>query len=128
MPMKMKITLPLLVAALAGCATHQERVATIQGELPQLVAGCNGAFRDGSAVGLGIVVVAKGIEDCDRLAFADSLDQVRPATAEVYKRYKARGGGAPIFETNAAASTSSSAGVGVQSWAPQMPLPSLPVY
>ena len=65
----------------------------MQDELPRLVAACNGAFRDGSKKGsdtvtVRIAVITKGLEACDRLAFAGSLDQVRPATAEIYQRYR----------------------------------------
>ncbi len=85
----LKVTLFLVVAAaLAGCATYQQRVAAVQAELPQLVDACNGAFRDGSQLGLGIVVLNQGIEACDRLAFGQSLGFVRPATAELYRRYR----------------------------------------
>jgi len=124
-----KITLLFIVVALAGCATRQERVAAIQAELPQLVTACNGAFRDGRSLGRGIVTVREGIEACDRLAFAGSLDQVRPATAEVYEHYKEvwHGSASPSFPDGSNVN-SGSASVGVQAWAPQMPLPSLPVY
>ena len=123
----MKFTL-FLAAALAGCATHQERIAAIQAELPQLITACNGAFRDGSSLGLGIVPVTQGIEACDRLAFAGSLDQVRPVTAELYKRYKGRDEGPTFPVPSGPNGTGPGADVGVQAWAPGMPLPSLPVY
>jgi len=86
-----KVTLFLVpLAALAGCAsTREERVAEVQGELPQLVASCNDAFQDGSKLGLGIVTISEGIEACDRLARAQSLGLVRPVTAELYRRYHA---------------------------------------
>jgi len=85
----LKVTLFLVAAAaLVGCAsTHEQRVAAIQAELPQLVAACNDAFQGGSKVGL-VVRSSQGIEACDRLAFAGSLDQVRPATAEAYQSYR----------------------------------------
>ncbi len=113
--------------ALVGCATaHEERVAAIQAELPQLVTACNGAFRDGSSRGLGIVAIDQGIEACDRLAFARSLDQVRPATAELYQRYKRRGHEFPgAFPVPFGGDNSPSSGVGVQAWAPGMPLPTV---
>ncbi len=85
----------LLAAALAGCASAREgSTGTTQADLPQLVAACNGAFRDGSRKGsvtvtIRIAVITKGLEACDRLALAGSLDQVRPATAEIYQRYRA---------------------------------------
>jgi len=87
-------SLLLLAAALAGCAsTRDESAAAIQAELPQLVAACNGAFRDGSEKGLEtvtirIAVITEGLDACDRLARAGSLDHVRPATAEIYQRYR----------------------------------------
>ena len=126
----MIVTLFLVGAAtLVGCAsTRQERVAAIQADLPQLVTACNGAFRDGSSLGLGIVTIEQGIEACDRLAFAGSLDQVRPATAELYQGYKGRGHGPAFPVPFGANANNQSSNVGVQSWAPQMPLPSLPVY
>ncbi len=75
--------------ALAGCAsTREERVAAMQAELPQLVPACNGAFRDGSQLGLGIVVINQGIDACDRLVQGRSLGLVRPTTAELYQRYR----------------------------------------
>jgi len=86
-----KATLFLVgAAALAGCAsTRDKALAEIQPELPQLVAACDGAFQNGSNVGLGIVVVSEGIDACDRLAHARSLDLVHPVTADLYKRYRA---------------------------------------
>jgi hypothetical protein len=86
-----KVTLFLVAAAtLVGCAsTRRETAAAIQRELPQLVDACNGAFRDGREQGLGIVALSQGIDACDRLALARSLDLVRPATAELYKSYRA---------------------------------------
>jgi hypothetical protein len=87
----LKVTLFLAAAAaLAGCVSARDKaVAEIQPELPQLVAACDGAFQNGSNVGLGIVVVSEGIDACDRLAHARSLDLVHPVTAELYKRYRA---------------------------------------
>ena len=87
----LKLTLFLVaVATLAGCAsTGAEHSAGIEAELPQLVDACNGAFQDGRKVGLGIVTISDGIEACDRLAHAKSLDLVRPVTAELYRRYVA---------------------------------------
>ena len=86
----LKVTLFLVaVVALAGCAsTREERVAAIQAELPQLVPACNGAFGDGSQLGLGIVVINQGIDACDRLVQGRSLGLVRPTTAELYQRYR----------------------------------------
>ena len=85
----LKVALFLLAAALAACVTQRdERVAAIQAELPQLVDACNGAFRDGSPIGLGIVVISQGIDACDRLAQGRSLALVRPTTAELYQRYR----------------------------------------
>jgi hypothetical protein len=84
----------LLAVALAGCAsTPGGSAAATQADLPKLVAACNGAFRDGSRKGtetvtIRIAVVTEGLEACDRLAAAESLDQVRPATAEIYQRYR----------------------------------------
>jgi hypothetical protein len=89
-----KVSLLLIAAALAACAsTPQESAAAIQAELPRLVASCNAAFRDGSEKGLEtvtirIAVMTEGLDACDRLARAGSLDQVRPATAEIYRRYR----------------------------------------
>jgi hypothetical protein len=79
----LKVTLFLVAAAtLVGCAsTRRESAAAIQGELPQLVDACNGAFRDGREQGLGIVAIPHGLDACDRLALGGSLDRVRPATA-----------------------------------------------
>ena len=87
----LKVTVFLVAgAALAGCAsTREERVTAIQAELPQLVTACDGAFQDGRKLGLGIVTISQGIEACDRLAQARSLDLVRPVTAELYRRYSA---------------------------------------
>jgi hypothetical protein len=86
----------LLTAALvAGCAsTREDSSAAIQADLPRLVAACNGAFRDGSRKGsetvtVRIAVITEGLEACDRLALAGGIDQVRPATAEIYQRYRA---------------------------------------
>ena len=118
-----KLMLFSLAVALAGCATRQERVAAIQAELPQLITACDGAFRDGSSLGLGIVPVAEGVEACGRLAFAGSLDQVQPATAELYKRYKGRGAVATFPVPFGPDGTGPGADVGVQAWAPGMPLP-----
>ena len=74
----------LATAVLAGCAsTREERLAAIQAELPKLVTACNGAFGDGSEL------VPIGIEACDRLARARSLDLADPAAAELYRRYSA---------------------------------------
>ena len=86
----LKVTLFVVAgAALAGCASTREKAAAeIQPELPQLVAACDGAFQNGSNVGLGIVVVSEGIDACDRLAHARSLGLVHPVTAELYKRYR----------------------------------------
>ena len=86
----LKVTLFLVAAAaLGGCAnTRRESAAAIQGELPQLVDACNGAFRDGREQGLGIVVSSQGIDACDRLAHGRSIDLVRPTTAELYRRYR----------------------------------------
>ncbi len=86
-----KVTLFLVAAAvLAGCASTREKsAAAIQGELPQLVTACDGAFQDGRKLGLGIVTISEGIDACDRLAHARSLDLVRPVTAELYRRYLA---------------------------------------
>jgi len=90
----LKLSLFLIAAALAGCAGTSERsAAATQADLPKLVAACNGAFRDGSRKGsetvtIRIAVVTEGLEACDRLAAAGSLDQVRPATAEIYQRYR----------------------------------------
>ena len=71
----LKLTLFLVAAAaLAGCASTRERsAAVIQAELPQL----------------GIVTISDGIDACDRLAHARSLDLVRPVTVELYRRYLA---------------------------------------
>ena len=112
---------------LVGCAsTREERVAAIQSELPQLVTACNGAFRDGSSMGLGIVAIDQGIEACDRLAFARSLDEVRPATAELYQHYKRRGHDTSAFPIPfGSGGNSPSSDVGVQAWAPGMPLPTV---
>jgi len=85
----------LVAAALAGCAGTGERSAAEgQYDLPRLVAACNGAFRDGSRKGtetvtIRIAVITEGLEACDRLARDGGLDQVRPATAEIYERYRA---------------------------------------
>ena len=90
-----KFSLFLFAAALAGCAGTRGGSATAaQADLPKLVALCNGAFRDGSRKGSDTVtfrigVITEGLEACDRLALAGSLDQVRPATAEIYQRYRA---------------------------------------
>jgi hypothetical protein len=90
----LKVTLFLLAAALVGCAsTPEESAAAIQGDLPRLVAACNGAFRYGSQKGhetvtVRIAVITAGLDACDRLARAGSLDQVRPATGEIYQRYR----------------------------------------
>jgi hypothetical protein len=90
-----KAALFLLAVALAACAaTPRSPTAVTEAELPRLVAACNGAFRDGSEKGLEtvtirIATVTEGLEACDRLALAGSLDQVRPATAEIYQRYRA---------------------------------------
>jgi hypothetical protein len=86
----LKVALFLFAAAtVVGCAsTREERVAAIQAELPQLVDACNGAFEDGSKLGLGMVVINQGIDACDRLAYGRSLSLVRPATAELYQRYR----------------------------------------
>jgi hypothetical protein len=89
-----KVLLFLLAAAAAGCAsTGAGSAATIQAQLPQLVAACNGAFRYGSQKGqetvtVRIAVITEGLDACDRLARAGSLDHVRPATAEIYQRYR----------------------------------------
>ena len=87
----LKVTLFLVAAAtFVGCASTREKTAAeIQSELPQLVAACNGAFRDGREQGLGIVPVSQGIEACDRLALGSALDHVNPATADLYRRYSA---------------------------------------
>jgi hypothetical protein len=87
----LKLTLFLVAAAaLAGCASARERsAAVIQAELPQLVIACDGAFQDGRKLGLGIVTISDGIDACDRLAHARSLDLVRPVTVELYRRYLA---------------------------------------
>jgi len=90
----LKVSVLFLAAALAGCAsTREESAAAIQAELPRLVAACNGAFRDGSVKGqetvtVRIAVITEGLDACDRLARAGSLDQVRPATAEIYQHYR----------------------------------------
>jgi len=86
----LKVTLFLVAAAtLVGCAsTRRESAAAIQGELPQLVDACNGAFRDGRGQGLGIVAIPHGLDACNRLALGGSLDRVRPATADYYQRYR----------------------------------------
>lgn len=90
----LRLPLFLLAAALAGCASTREGSAgATQADLPRLVAACNGAFRDGSRKGsdtvtVRIAVMTEGLEACDRLALAGSLDQVRPATAEIYQRYR----------------------------------------
>ena len=90
----LRLSLLLFGAALAGCAGTSERSAVAtDADLPQLVAACNGAFRDGSQKGsdtvtVRIAVVTQGLEACDRLALAGSLDEVRPATAEIYRRYR----------------------------------------
>lgn len=91
----LRLSLFLLAAALAGCASTREGSAgATQADSPQLVAACNGAFRDGSRTGaetvtIRIAVITEGLEACDRLALAGSLDQVRPATADIYQRYRA---------------------------------------
>ena len=90
-----KISLFLLASALAACASTREGPAPVtQAELPKLVTACNGAFRDGSEKGLETVTIriatmTEGLDACDRLALAGSLDHVRPATAEIYQRYRA---------------------------------------
>jgi hypothetical protein len=90
-----KVSLVLVAVALAACASTREgSTGATQADLPRLVAACNGAFRDGSRKGadtvtIRIAVVTEGLEACDRLASAGSLDQVRPATAEIYQRYRA---------------------------------------
>jgi len=77
-------------AALVGCASARDKAAAeIQPQLPQLVAACDGAFQNGSNVGLGIVVISEGIDACDRLWQARSLDLVHPLTADLYRRYRA---------------------------------------
>src|SRR5262249_13914708 len=91
--MSKALLLLLLAAALAGCASTREESAAIQAELPQLVAAWNGAFGAGSKKGLEtvtirIAVITEGLDACDRLARAGSLDHVRPATAEIYQRYR----------------------------------------
>jgi len=85
-----RVTLFLVAAAaLVGCAnTRRESAAAIQGELPQLIDACNGAFRDGREQGLGIVAIPQGLDACDRLALGNGLDRVRPATAAYYQRYR----------------------------------------
>ena len=54
----LRLSLLLFGAALAGCAGTSERSAVAtDADLPQLVAACNGAFRDGSQKGSDTVTV-----------------------------------------------------------------------
>lgn len=87
----LKVTLFFFATAgLVACASTRDKAAAeIQPGLPQLVAACDGAFQNGSSVGLGIVVISEGIDACDRLWHARSLDLVHPVTADLYKRYRA---------------------------------------
>ena len=64
-----KIALLVIAVTLSGCAsTSEESAIAFQQQLPQLVADCNLAFRDGGQFGVGIVAVSEGIDACDRLA------------------------------------------------------------
>jgi hypothetical protein len=83
----LRVTLFLLAAALAGCAsTPEESAVVVLPELSHLVAACNGAFRDGSAR---IVAINGGVDPCDRLVLGRGLDHVRSTSSESYQYYRA---------------------------------------
>lgn len=68
----LKVTLFLLAAALAGCAsTREESAAATQGELPR---HC--------LLGLGSFATSEGADGCDRLMLGRSLDDVRGRSIE----------------------------------------------
>ena len=84
-----KIALLIIAVALSGCAsTRQERAAEFQRDLPQLVADCNTAFRDGTQFGVAIVAIREGIDACNRLAKERSLGLADPAAVNSYQSYR----------------------------------------
>ena len=83
-----KSTLFIVVLVLAGCAsTREESAIAFQQQLPQLVADCNLAFRDGTQFSVGIVAVSEGIDACDRLAKERSLSLADPVAVNSYQSY-----------------------------------------
>ena len=84
-----KIASVIVAVTLSGCAsTREESALAFQQQLPQLVADCNLAFRDGTQFGVGIVAVSEGIEACDRLAKERSLGLANPAAVNSYQGYR----------------------------------------
>ena len=85
-----KIALLVIAVTLSGCAsTREESALAFQQQLPQLVADCNLAFRDGTQFGVGIVAVSQGIDACDRLAKERSLSLADPVAVDSYQGYRA---------------------------------------
>jgi hypothetical protein len=85
-----KIVALVVSLGLAGCAsTREESAIAFQQQLPQLVADCNLAFRDGSQFGVGIVAVSAGIDACGRLAKERSLSLADPVAVNSYQGYRA---------------------------------------
>ena len=88
-----KIALLVIAVTLSGCAsTREESALAFQQQLPQLVADCNLAFRDGTQFGVGIVAVSEGIDACDRLAKERSLSLADPVAVDSYQSYRQRRG------------------------------------
>ena len=84
-----KIALVIVAATLSACASTREASAiAFQQQLPQLVADCNLAFRDGTQFGVGIVAVSEGIDACDRLAKERSLSLADPVAVNSYQSYR----------------------------------------
>ncbi len=84
-----KIALLVIAVTLSGCAsTREESALAFQQQLPQLVADCNLAFRDGTQFGVGIVAVSEGIDACDRLAKERSLSLADPVAVDSYQSYR----------------------------------------
>jgi len=83
-----KIVALVVALCLAGCAsTREESASAFQQQVPQLVADCNLAFRDGTRFGVGIVAVSEGINACDRLARERSLSLADPVAVNSYQSY-----------------------------------------
>ena len=84
-----KIALVIVAVTFSGCAsTREESAIAFQEQLPQLVADCNMAFRDGTQFGLGVVAVSEGVDACDRLAHERSLSLANPAAVKSYQSYR----------------------------------------
>jgi hypothetical protein len=84
-----KIALVIVTVTLSACAsTREESAIAFQQQLPQLVADCNTAFRDGTKFGVGIVAISEGIDACDRLAKERSLSLVDATAIDSYQSYK----------------------------------------